>query len=209
MTRRTLHRWISEKPLWNVAGANYAVPLLSFRDVAQVYYVEIIRSYFHLSMKKAREVLALARKESRAEYPLLNRNIRLFFRHIILTKPARGNQPRRDIDLSQHRQLGISTVIDMFATRIQRDKKGEGARLYPWRYWQPGIDEATPVTIDPEVMSGRLVVTGTRIPVQVIWSRKASGESVPRLANDYGLTQKAINLAISHVEPPRDSVQTA
>src|SRR5206468_30410 len=122
MSRRTLHRWILEKPLWKVSGAEYAVPLLSFRDIAQVYYVELI------------------------------------------------------------------------PTRIQ----GVGAdvtKLYPWRYWIPGKREETPVTIDPEIMSGRLVITGTRIPVQVLLSRKNAGESVQRIANDYDLSAETVNLA--------------
>jgi uncharacterized protein (DUF433 family) len=206
MSRRTLQSWIADDPIWKVSGAKYAVPLLSFRDLAQAYYVEIVRKHFSLSMRKTREVLLLARKESRAPYPLLNRNIRLFFKHIILTKPARGKQPRRDIDLSQHRQLSIPQVVDMFASRVERVRGGEVAKLFPWRYWSPGKNQDAPVTIDPEVLSGRLVVTGTRIPVQVLLSRKSSGESIPRLAHDYELSEETINLALSHIEPLRTSV---
>jgi uncharacterized protein (DUF433 family) len=208
MSRRTLQSWVVDDPIWKVSGAKFDVPLLSFRDIAQAYYVEIVRKHFYLSMRRTRDVLELARKESRAQYPLLNKNIRLFFQHIILTKPARGKQPRRDVDLTQHRQLGISQVIDQFATRIQRDSKGEGFQLFPWRYWTPG-DDSKPVTIDPEVMSGRLVVTGTRIPVQILWTRKLSGESIPRLASDYDLGQEAINRALSHIDAPRDRVSAA
>jgi uncharacterized protein (DUF433 family) len=206
MSRRTLQSWIADDPIWKVSGARFAVPLLSFRDIAQAYYIQIVRKHFHLSMAETRSVLAQVRKESKAQYPLLGRNVVLFFKHIILIRPARGKQPRRNIDLTSNRQLGISEVIDLFATRIQRDRKGEGAKLFPWRQWTPG-DDARPVEIDPEIMSGRLVVTGTRIPVQVLWNRHKGNESIPRLAADYALDETKITLAISHLEPPRPRVQ--
>lgn len=206
MSRRTLQSWIADDPIWKVSGAHLAVPLLSFRDVAQAYYVQIVRKHFHLSMRQAREVLRVVQKESSAQYPLLGKNVVLFFKHIILIKPARGKQPRRNIDLTKSRQLGISEVIDLFKTRIKRDKKGESEKLFPWRYWTPG-DETQPVEMDPQIMSGRLVVTGTRIPVQVLWNRSQANESVSRLADDYGIDETRINLAISHLKaPPRDSV---
>jgi uncharacterized protein (DUF433 family) len=200
MSTRTLQRWILEKPLWTISGARYSVPLLSFQDIAQVYYVELIRSHFHLSMGKARELLAASRTESRAQYPLLTGHLRRFFKHIILTKPARGKQPRRDIDLSHHRQLTIPQVVDLFGSRVQR-VGADVTKLYPWRYWIPGTREETPVTLDPEVMSGRLVVTGTRIPVQVLLSRKKAGEPISEIASDYDLSENEINLAISHILP--------
>jgi uncharacterized protein (DUF433 family) len=97
----------------------------------------------------------------------------------------------------------------MFATRIGR-VGADVRKLYPWRFWIPGKKEETPVTIDPEIMSGRLVVTGTRVPVQVLLSRRNAGESVSEIASDYDLSVDIINLAISHILPPeRPSVQAS
>jgi uncharacterized protein (DUF433 family) len=207
MSRRTLQSWVADDPIWKVSGARFSVPLLSFRDVAQAYYIQIVRKHFGLTMPQTRRVLRLVRKESKAQYPLLGKNVVLFFRHIILIKPARGKQPRRNVDLTQDGQLGISEVIDRFATRIQRDKEGDSAKLFPWRYWKPGKADR-PVEIDPEIMSGRLVITGTRIPVQVVWNRWRANESVSRLANDYGIDETRIDLAIRHFDP-RTSVPAA
>lgn len=199
MSRRTLQSWVADDPIWKVSGSRFVVPLLSFRDVAQAYYIHIVRKHFGLTMSQTREVLRLVSKESRAQYPLLGNNVVLFFKHIFLIKPARGKQPRRNVDLTQNRQLGISEVIDLFATRIQRDAKGDSTRLFPWRHWTPG-QTARPVEIDPEVMSGRLVVTGTRIPVQVVWNRWLANESLSRLANDYDIEESRLDLAISHFD---------
>ena len=88
-------------------------------------------------------------------------------------------------------------IVEPFAKRIIWDRKGEPIRLLPWRLADKYPDE-TPVSIDPMVMSGRLVVTGTRIPVRVLWHRKRSGESVEHLADDYGLSTDVVRKALGH-----------
>ncbi|MGH9812790.1 MAG: DUF433 domain-containing protein [Candidatus Acidiferrales bacterium] len=50
------------------------------------------------------------------------------------------------------------------------------------------------------MMSGKLVITGTRIPVLVVLERAHSGEDIPDLARDYQLDQKLIRQALAHIE---------
>lgn len=196
----TLRYWVSNHPVWRVAGAGPRVPLLSFRDVAQAYYVELVRTHFDLSLSTMRRVLNEAHKESKAEYPLLKSNIRVFLKHIIMDKPARGKQPRRMIDLTKHRQLGIPEVIEPLSTRIRWNTRGEPVQIFPWRFWSgKAEDETRPVSINPEVMSGRLVITGTRIPVNVVLQRNVAGESIPSLAKDYRLPEGSIRQALDHL----------
>ena len=197
---RTLRYWVLDHPVWRVSGREFKTPLLSFRDVAQAYYVEIVRKYFGLTLPKTREVLEMAKLESRSRYPLLKPNIKLFFKQILMDKPARKSQPRRVIDLTQHRQLAIGEIIDHFSTRVRWNLRGEPTQIFPWRYWNVG-DETRPVSIDPDVMSGRLVITGTRIPVQTIMQRKESGEDIPRISSDYHLPQVVVEQALRHLVP--------
>ncbi len=197
---RTLRYWVTDHPLWPVAGAHGNLPLMSFRDIAQAYYIEIVRRHFHLSVSKTREVLINAQKESKARYPLLRPNIRLFFKHILMDKGASGKLGRRVIDLSQHRQLAIDKVADQYSTRVRWDTQGEPSEIFPWRHWIPG-DDRKPVSISPNVMSGNLVITGTRIPVQTVLDRKNAGESIANLASDYGLSGDAIVQALEHLVP--------
>jgi len=196
---RTLRYWVLDHPVWEIAGADLDTPLLSFRDVAQAYYIDLVRTRFKLSPAKTREVLIEARKETRRHYPLLQKNILTFFKHILMQKAATRTRGRALVDLTQHRQLAMWDVVKPFATRVSWNRQGQLVRLFPWRHWKGPEDTTTPVSIDPEIMSGRLIITGTRIPVQVVLQRNLDGESVSQIAKDYRLPTSSINQAIEHL----------
>jgi uncharacterized protein (DUF433 family) len=198
MPRRTLYHWISDNPLWTPAGRADHLQLLSFKDLAQAHFIEFIRKHASISMQKAKEILHNAQLETNSQYPLLNRNIKVLFKHILLDKPGHGRVARHIVDLSQHRQLVMQHVVDMFATRIRRNREGELEQIYPWRLYRRG-DRRRPVTLDPNIMSGRLVVTGTRIPARLILSRKQSGEKITALAEDYRIETAIIRQTLRHL----------
>lgn len=194
----TLRYWLTNHPLWRVAGAGRR-PLLSFQDVAQAYYVEMVRKHFELPLSDMRHVLEEAAKESKATYPLLQKNIWLFAKHVIMDKRASAKQPRRVIDLSRSRQLAFPEVVMPLSSRFLW-RGGQYVQIYPWRLWSGKTsDKVRPVSINPEVMSGRLVISGTRIPVQVVLQRNLSGETVSAIAKDYRLSTSSINQAIEHL----------
>jgi len=194
---RTLRYWVLDHPIWPVAGREMSTPLLSFRDVAQAYYVELVRKHFSLTTLQTRRVMEAAAKESKSPYPLLKNNIKLFYKHVVMDKPARGKQPRRIIDLSHNRQLALPAIIDSVATRIRWDSHQEPTQLFPWRHWTGPGDDARPVSMRPDVMSGRLVIAGTRIPVQTVLLR-STNESISAIAKDYELPERSIQQALSH-----------
>lgn len=41
------------------------------------------------------------------------------------------------------------------------------------------------VVCDPEIMIGKPVIKGTRMPIEIIVEKIAAGETVPRLLDDY------------------------
>lgn len=200
--RRTLYHWISDEPLWTTAGAGGEMQLLSFRDVAQAYFIEFIRKHVGITGRKAREILKSARLETGARYPLLDKDIKVLFQHILLDRPAKGSKPRHVVDLSQHRQLVMAEVVDLFATRIARNRTGEMQQIFPWRFYTQG-DQSRPVSLNPDILSGQLVITGTRIPVRVAWARHRAGETLPALAKDYRLPEKTISDALRHFALPK------
>src|SRR5260370_26628135 len=196
---RTLRYWVLDRPVWEIAGGDLDTPLLSFRDVAQAYYIDLVRRRFSLSPAKTREVLLEASKETKRQYPLLQKNILVFFKHILMKKAATRKQSRALIDLTQHRQLAMWDVVKPFATRVEWNRRGQLVRIFPSRLWKGPNDPRTPLSIDPEIMSGRLIETGTRIPVQVVLQRNLAGETVNQIAKDYKLPTSAINQAIEHL----------
>jgi uncharacterized protein (DUF433 family) len=56
------------------------------------------------------------------------------------------------------------------------------------------------VSLDPDVMSGRLVVTGTRIPVSILLRRKLDGEPPEKIAEDYKISADLVKKALQHIE---------
>lgn len=198
MPKRTLYHWVSDDPLWARTSGTDDL-LLSFQDLAQTFFVEFVRRHAHISVEKARGILLRAKEVTGSPYPLLDKNIKLLFRHIVHDRPARGRRKRQIVDLSQYPQYVIPDVVDLFAQRISRDRKGQLRAIFPWRHYAPGKNEDRPVSVNPEVLSGRLVVTGTRIPAQTIWERTRTGESVSTVADDYGISEKLVNDALRHL----------
>ena len=195
----TLRYWLKNHPLWKIAEREDRYTLLSFRDIAQAYYIEMARRHFDLTLTQMRDVLIEAAKESRSQYPLLQKNILVHAKHVLMDKRRRGKSPRRLIDLSRHQQLALPEIVAPLSTRILWDK-GKIVQLFPWRYWTGREEDKTrPVSINPEVMSGRLVITGTRIPVQIVLQRNRDGETVSEIAKDYKLSTSSINQAIKHL----------
>ena len=201
LPERTVREWFLDKPLWEIAGHRHGVYLLSFRDLAQAHAVELITRHYKTPLAKIRQAFQEAKKETKSQYPLLSKNIKMFLKQIVLDKPARGKQPRRAIVLTQHRQMAIPEFVDAFGTRFRWDNKGV-AEIFPWRLWKPE-DDRKPVSVDPQVMSGKLVVTGTRVPVETILSRKKAGHSVRRIAEDYSIKSSVIEDALTHIQRER------
>ena len=196
----TLRYWIVKNPVWKMSDPDGR--LLSFRDVAQAYYLEMARKHFRLSLSKMRGVIKEARKDSKSEYPLLRPNVRTFLGHICIDKSPRGKLPRRLIEWTRFGQLWMPEVAGPLATRYRWTNNT--LQLFPWRLWDGTVDDKqVPVMLAPDVMSGQLVVTGTRIPVQVIAIRKAAGESVSHLAKDYRITESGIERALEHLAPEK------
>ncbi len=54
------------------------------------------------------------------------------------------------------------------------------------------------VSVDAEVAHGKLVISGTRIPVALVLGQLAAGVSYDELEREYGLTQEQAQAAIGY-----------
>lgn len=89
----------------------------------------------------------------------------------------------------------------MLGERILRDKHRLPCRLYPWRLMTRG-DVSRPVSMDPDIVSGRLVVTDTRIPVSILLGEKRKGQSDEQIAKSYHLNVEVVEKALRHIDRP-------
>jgi uncharacterized protein (DUF433 family) len=203
---RTLFAWYSgNKPVLKPSGhyGNMG-DLLSFQDLEEAYKVHLLRSQerkYRLSLQYLREAMAEAREKFNSEHPFIDheRDIAVFFEKrrnkLVMSYPGRGRRKRRSVALASPETAAyIPEVVNVWGRRIKSRKQ-----IFPWKFFK--TDKTTrPVSIDPEVMSGRLVVMGTRIPVEVLRRRKASGERPEAIAIDYGISVKIVQNALTHIE---------
>jgi uncharacterized protein (DUF433 family) len=82
----------------------------------------------------------------------------------------------------------VRLMVDM---NHSRNGGGERASLMA-REIYPGV------TVDPEVVHGKPVVSGTRIPVALVLGQLAAGVSYEELEREYGLSQEQAQAAIGY-----------
>jgi uncharacterized protein (DUF433 family) len=201
----TLLNWYSQRdPLLKPSGwygdKATGFALLSFRDLEEAYKLHLLRTRFGLSMQYLRNALSDARESTNSEHPLVDKKL-IVFNYLAWDKPSRGKSPRKMIPLGipGGKSLCIPEVVDVWGKRIIVNSNGVTQRIFPWRNFSE-YDNSRPVSLDPEVMSGRLVVTGTRIPVRVLMKRSVDGESPESIAKDYGIDPEIVVKALIHFD---------
>ncbi|MBI4608626.1 MAG: DUF433 domain-containing protein [Candidatus Rokubacteria bacterium] len=152
---------------------------LSFWNLFEAYICDALRHEHNISLQKIRAAIQLVKKIDRdskhplAEAQFATAGLELFieeYEHIIGTSSG---------------QLGIRAILERYLKRVDRDKFGRVARLYPFTRSTRTADSPRVVVIDPLVLFGRPVISGTRIATAVVYERWKAGESVPNLADDY------------------------
>jgi uncharacterized protein (DUF433 family) len=196
-----MNYWYGDSPILTPSGRVGSTTLLSFRDAAEAYVLELLRSFYGFHLGALRRVIDNFKAETRLRRPLLEADLYVVLGNVVLKKPAKGAQPVRMIDLAHERNLVFPELVDMIGKRVLRDRTRAPYRLYPWRLASPK-DESMPVSMEPDVMSGRLVVSGTRVPVTVLIGMKAQGQTLGEIARSYHLEVGAVEKALLHIERP-------
>lgn len=195
---RTLRNWfLGENRIFHPSYQESGSVLLSFYDITEAYIIDVLRSHWGFNPRKLRAALARLRASTRFDRPLLRKQLSVIpeFQNLIVTFTEKGR--RVHVDMAHDGNLVFDEIAQTMAMRISRDSHGKPIRLYP------GADldsESTPVSIDPEVMSGELVVTGTRIPATMILAKKVSGKSAEQIADAYHLDRDLIRRVLQHFE---------
>lgn len=196
INRRTLFSWYQgEEPILKSSGVFGSVNLLSYQDIEEAYRVYLLRERYNFSLQCLRRSMRNARKMFGSQHPLQRADaIKECLHDLVYDKPARGGKPRTITSLGQSPgQQIVREVVDMFSERIIKDKF-----IFPWRF--AATDRTSrPVSMNPQIMSGRLVVAGTRIPVSAIWGQKRAGTSPLQIAKDYGLDPDIVEKALTHI----------
>jgi len=193
---RTLFSWYEgDEPILKASGLAGSVHLLSYSDLEEAYRVFILREKHHFSLQFLRISMRNARRIFRSQHPLQRVDaVQKCLDDLVYNQAARGDRPRTvtSIGLNPGQQF-VQEVVDLYAERIEA-----GEFIFPWRYAAED-HSSRPVSINSNIMSGRLVVFGTRIPVSTIVGMKRSGKSIEEIANDFSLDVDTIEKAIIHL----------
>jgi uncharacterized protein (DUF433 family) len=196
IARRTLASWYEgDEPILKASGQYGLTHLLSYLDIEEAYRVYLLRERFKFSFQMIRRSMANARRMFRSQHPLHRADaVKECLEDLVYDKPARAGKPRTVTSLGlRPGQTIIEEVANLFAERIEK-----GNFIFPWRYAATD-HQSRPVSMNPHIMSGRLVVIGTRIPVTVLWGRKRAGVAVDEIAKDYGLDSGIVQQALTHI----------
>jgi len=193
---RTMFSWYEgDEPILRASAISGAIHLLSYRDIEEAYRVYLLRERFNFSLQFLKKSMRNARKMFRSQHPLQRADaVKECLKDLVYDKLARGSNPRTITSLGQNPgQQSFKEVVDMFAERIE-----PGEFMYPWRFASTDHD-SRPVSMNPNIMSGRLVVVGTRVPVNTLLGSKRAGETIEQIANDYSLEPEVVEKALIHI----------
>ncbi len=201
MPSRTMRSWfLGTRRIFTPAYRDGSTVLLSFNDVTEAYVIEVLRTHYEFNPVRIRTALAALRKKTKLEKPLAQRELYAIPEFQSLVDVRRHKGHTEYVDLAKNENLVFEGFVTSLGRRIQRDGKGRVTALYPWKNAE---SDESPLSMDPEVMSGEIVVSGTRIPAQLVVARYESGRSIEEIAGLYRLGTDLVQRVLSYFEQRR------
>jgi uncharacterized protein (DUF433 family) len=159
---------------------------LSFNNLAEAHVLDALRRQYQVELPQIRRAVSYLREQFRTPHPLVHHQMLTDRKHVFIE--ATGLEDL--INASKHGQLAMRDLIGLHLQRVEWDKDGFVARLYPFTRSRrtPAGEASQPrvVTMDPRVEFGRPVLKLSAVPTAVIADRYKAGESIADLAEDYG-----------------------
>lgn len=193
----TLRSWVSGRayPL-RAGGSRRSEPVvaladpensrLSFNNLTEAHVLDALRRQYQVELPQIRRAVNYLREQFRTPHPLVHHQMLTDRKHVFVEAAGLKDV----INASKHGQLAMRNVIGLHLERVEWDKDGFVARLYPFtRSRRTPAEEAQQprlVTMDPRVEFGRPVLKSSAVPTAVIADRYKAGESIADLAEDYG-----------------------
>lgn len=192
----TLRSWISGRsyPLRSGASrrskpvielADPANTRLSFSNLTEAHVLDALRRQYQVELPQIRRAVNYLREHFRSAHPLVHHEMLTDGKHLFVEAAGLKDV----INASRHGQLAMRDLIGLHLQRVEWDKDGFVARLYPFTRSRRTAEESSQprvVTMDPRVEFGRPILKVSAVPTAVIADRYKAGESIADLAEDYG-----------------------
>jgi uncharacterized protein (DUF433 family) len=164
------------KPLIQIADPDLG--MMSFMDFIEAHVLSAIRRKHEVKLGTIRGAVKRIRSENpNSRHPLAEVQFATVGKRLFIEEVGRL------VSLSDEGQLGLSSCLEDYLNRIDREPSGIAVRLFPFS--RKSTDAPKKVSIDPRVAFGRPVITGTSIPTSTIHERWRAGESTLVIAEDY------------------------
>lgn len=170
-----------------IKAASVSPRSLSFMNLLECHMLAAMREVYDLKLPKIRRAVELLSKSKSFKHPLIEQPL-YTDRVDVLIKEL-----DRMLNISRGGQFVIPEIVGVHLERVEHDK-GK-FRFYPF-VRQRSASEPKYIVINPSVGFGKPVISGTGISTSVIASRFNARESVPDLAQEYGLDESQIEEAI-------------
>jgi uncharacterized protein (DUF433 family) len=186
---KTLEYWTMGRgktpPLVEAAGRHPRA--LSFMNLLDCHMLAAMRTLYDLRLPKIRRAVAYLSSHSDFRHPLIEEP--LYTNRVdVLIK-----EMDRLVNISRDGQFVIPEIVGVHLARIERDPKG--FKFFPF-VRERSAAEPKFIVINPAIGFGKPVIAGTGISTAVIASRFNARESVPALAEEYGLEPQQVEEAI-------------
>ena len=201
LPEKTLRSWVFGRTYPAAGGARFSPPLiemadgvskrLSFYNLVEAHILKSTRQRDEVPMGAIRDALDYVSAVHPAAHPLIVKEFYTEGRFLF------ENMLEKLVNSSKYGQLAFGPLMLSYLERIDRDSVGYPSTLYPF---VPNRPESKVVVIKPEVSSGVPTVSGTGISIPILYGRYSAGDSIPDLADDYGLSEEQVEDAIAYLE---------
>ncbi len=170
------------------------LPLLSFTNLIEAHVLDALRYQHKVPLENIRRAVSYLRKDSGSAHPLAHRYFLLKGVDLLV------EEGDLIVNATKQGQLTLKGIIEAYLKRVNRDPQGSARSLYPYLHRHPKDLDNEPkvVLIDPRISFGKPILVGVGVPTAVVANRRAAGESVVELAQDYGCEASEIEKAIQY-----------
>ncbi len=187
---KTLEYWTIGRghtpPLVKAAGRYPRA--LSFMNLLECHMLAAMRSLYDLRIPKIRRAIAHLTEHSTYRRPLIEQA--LYTNRVDVLIKDLDNL----VNISRDGQFAIPEIVGVHLERIEREPNGI-FQFFPF-VRERSAREPKLIVINPAIGFGKPVIAGTGISTAVIASRFNARESMPALAEEYGLEERQIEEAI-------------
>jgi len=188
----TLAYW-TEEPNQLVVLASQEPPLLSFKNLVELYVLEGLRKIHGVHTSRIRSAVNFLLEKERSRHPLADYDLRTEGKNVVFYKNG------KPLNASLWGQYEMEEIVGTYLHRVERDPHGVALRIFPYTKREQLAKKEPPpqtVEINPAVCFGLPVLKDSRLTTGFLASRFRGGDLVPSIAKSYGRPVAEIKEAI-------------